>query len=252
MRFVLVHGGWHGAWCWSRTIPELQRLGHQAVAIDLPGSGELIGEDNTFDNHRDALLAVMRPGDVLVGHSGGGFAITIAANAAPEMVGHLVYLAASLPPEGGTFASALVRNGSAEPEQIIDDVMDMTKYVETGPDGKQRLTFEGAWQLFYHDCDEATARWAFERFTYGHSHDIVRTPVSVPRFWEADLPRSFIRCTQDRAQPTWYADVVSDRLGVAPLRINSSHSPFASRPAELAELLVHATSTVPVGPLKPT
>ena len=39
MRFVLVHGGFHGAWCWSRTIPELQALGHEAIAIDIPGHG---------------------------------------------------------------------------------------------------------------------------------------------------------------------------------------------------------------------
>ena len=39
MRFVLVHGGFHGAWCWSRTIPELQALGHDAIAIDVPGHG---------------------------------------------------------------------------------------------------------------------------------------------------------------------------------------------------------------------
>ena len=35
MRFVLVHGGFHGAWCWERTIGELERLGHEAVAVDL-------------------------------------------------------------------------------------------------------------------------------------------------------------------------------------------------------------------------
>jgi alpha-beta hydrolase superfamily lysophospholipase len=40
MRFVLIHGGFHGAWCWERTIPELERLGHEAIAIDLPGHGE--------------------------------------------------------------------------------------------------------------------------------------------------------------------------------------------------------------------
>ena len=41
MRFVLIHGGFHAAWCWSTTIPELERLGHEAIAIE-PGHGERI------------------------------------------------------------------------------------------------------------------------------------------------------------------------------------------------------------------
>ena len=43
MRFLLIHGGFHGAWCWDRVVPELEQLGHKAVAIDLPGHGERLG-----------------------------------------------------------------------------------------------------------------------------------------------------------------------------------------------------------------
>jgi len=34
--FALIHGAWHGAWCWEPLIPELERRGHRAVAVDLP------------------------------------------------------------------------------------------------------------------------------------------------------------------------------------------------------------------------
>ena len=44
MRFILIHGGFHGAWCWDRVVPELERLGHQALALDLPGHGERAAE----------------------------------------------------------------------------------------------------------------------------------------------------------------------------------------------------------------
>jgi pimeloyl-ACP methyl ester carboxylesterase len=47
MRFVLVHGGFHDAWCWERTVPELARLGHDAVAVDLPGHGASAAETAT-------------------------------------------------------------------------------------------------------------------------------------------------------------------------------------------------------------
>ena len=80
--------------------------------------------------------------------------------------------------------------------------------------------------------------------------DTTVTPVSVPRFWQADLPRSFIVCEQDRSMPCWLADPPAGSV--------SSSCPSTRRTRcswswshELAELLVHATTTRPVGPLIP-
>lgn len=73
MRCVFVHGGFHAAWCWERTITELEKLGHEGVAVDLPGHGARVGEESTLGNRREAIVSVLQPGDVLVGHSGGGF-----------------------------------------------------------------------------------------------------------------------------------------------------------------------------------
>jgi pimeloyl-ACP methyl ester carboxylesterase len=98
-RFVLIHGGFHGAWCWERTIPELERRGHECVAIDLPGHGARKDEPSTLADRRDAITGVLRPGDVLVGHSG-GYDVTLTADAAPHLVSHVAYLAAGLPLEG--------------------------------------------------------------------------------------------------------------------------------------------------------
>ncbi len=253
MRFVLIHGGFHGAWCWSRTIPELERLGHDAIAIDMPGHGERVHDESTNASRREAIVSVMQAGDVLVGHSGGGFDVTIAADAAPELVSHVVYLAAGLPREGRTIAEALTqRDDGTGSNNAVDEVTGMMKYLAFDPDGGMRFAdLQGAWDFFYDDCDEQTAQWAFEHLTPERLGDAGTTPVSVPHFWEAELPRSFILCLGDRSQPRWLSDLVAQRLGVDPLQIDSSHSPFLSRPAELAELLVHATTTVPVGPLVP-
>ncbi len=250
MRFVLIHGGFHGAWCWSRTIPELESLGHEAIAIDIPGHGERVQEVATMTSRLEAVLAVLQPGDVLVGHSGGGMEITRAADAAPELVSHLIYLAAALPLEGLLMQEALVyRDGSSTEGDY--DVTGMLKHLRFNQDGSMAFaTVEGAQELFYHDCDAATARWAFDRLSPEMAGDTATTPVSVPRFWEAELPRSFIVCLQDRAQPRWLADVTARRLGVEPLAIDASHSPFLSRPAELAYLLIEATATEPISPLR--
>jgi pimeloyl-ACP methyl ester carboxylesterase len=252
MRFVLVHGGFHGAWCWDRTTPELERLGHEAVAIDLPGHGEKADDTRptTVAGRVAAITEVMQAGDVLVGHSGGGFDISLAANTAPELVGHLVFLAAALPREGRTMPEAMVMD--LDGEVVADfDVTGMLQHLHFDDDGT--MTFpdvEGPRQLFFHDCDETTVQWAFARLCAERGGETSSQPLSVPRLWEAQPPRSYVRCLQDRAKPLWLSEVVTARLGVEPLTIDASHSPFLSRPAELAELLVHATTTEPVGPLR--
>src|SRR5436190_19666148 len=71
MRFVLIHGGFHGAWCWSRTIPELEALGHEAIAIDIPGHRARVHEEATLQGRLDAASSVLQPGHVLLGRSGG-------------------------------------------------------------------------------------------------------------------------------------------------------------------------------------
>ena len=253
MRFLFVHGGFHAAWCWERVVTELEVLGHEGVAVDLPGHGALVDRESTLANRRDAIVAMMQPGDVLVGHSGGGFDATLAADARPDLVAHIVYLAAALPREGRTYPEAMAMRDDQELDEGFDgDVGEMLGYLKFDDDGAMWFAdFEGAWKYFYHDCDETTARWAFDRLGPERFGDTTVTPVSVSRFWEAELPRSFIVCEQDRSMPRWLADTVTRRLGVEQLSIDASHSPFLSRPRELAELLVHATTTSPIAPLTP-
>jgi hypothetical protein len=96
----------------------------------------------------------------------------------------------------------------------------MLRFIRPNAEGRMVWTSkEGAREFFYHDCDDATV-------------DIL--------------------CEQDRAKPHWMSVQVCERLGVVPLKINASHSPFLSKPGELANLLVQATNIEPVGPLRPS
>lgn len=250
MRFILIHGGFHGAWCWRHVISELECLGHEALALDLPGHGARRAEPSTLENRGAAIVDILQPNDVLVGHSGGGFDITLAANAAPDRVGHLIYLAAGLPIEGQPLVRA---TGGA------NDTGNVDRLNETIPSTVLRQTSDGrlAWidrdaaaALFYHDCPSETVDWAFARFSPAPP-EILLDPVSLPGFWAAELPRSYILCLQDRALPFSTAMKFAGRLGVVPHFINSSHSPFFSQPRELASLLVAATQDSPVAPLQP-
>jgi len=112
MRFVFVHGGFHAGWCWEHTIAAIEGLGHEGVAVDLPGHGLRVDEESTLANRRDAIVSVLQPGDVLVSHSGGGFDATLAADAAADLVSHITYVAAALPREGRTYPEAMAMRDS--------------------------------------------------------------------------------------------------------------------------------------------
>ena len=252
MRFVLIHGGFHGAWCWQRVVPHLSALGHEAIAIDLPGHGERRRERSLLSDRRDAIVEVLQDRDVLVGHSGGGFDITLATDAQPHKVAHLIYVAAGLPIEGRPLLEA---TGGASSEGNNREIRRLNETISPSvlrANDQGRMEWvdrDAAHQLFYHDCDDATVDWAFARFSPAPP-EILTEPVSLPQFWSADLPRSYILCLQDRALPFATAMRFAGRLGVVPQVIDSSHSPFFCRPAELARLLVSATATQPVAPLQ--
>jgi pimeloyl-ACP methyl ester carboxylesterase len=255
MRFLLVHGPFHGPWCWDRTIAALARLGHDAIAITMPGHAADGGNSTTVAERRDAIVSVMEPGDELVGHSSGGYDICIAADAAPERAGHLVFLAAGLPLEGQRLISkrAVVAESTTDSDRprlsMPKDLDDLHRFMAPLPDGRVALDgFEGAYKYLYHDCDEATARSAYARLTPMASSYMLET-VSLPRLWAAQPPRSYIACRDDRVESRGKIATVAARLGVEPLIIDGSHAPFISRPDTLAATLVEAVRTRPTGPL---
>lgn len=105
--FVLVHGGWHGAWCWSRVVPLLQGEGHEVLAPALTGLGErahLATPDVDVSTHVRELVDLLETSDasdvVLVGHSYSGVVVTAVAAALPTRVSDVVYLDAFVPEEG--------------------------------------------------------------------------------------------------------------------------------------------------------
>src|SRR6266511_1690687 len=102
--FVLVHGAWHGAWCWERLAPKLRNRGHDVLAIDLPS------EDLSAGGARYAEVVTEAIGDpsddvVLVGHSLGGLTIPLVAEQRP--VARLVFLSALLPVPGRSLIDQL-------------------------------------------------------------------------------------------------------------------------------------------------
>ena len=103
--FVLIHGAWHGGWCWDELRPVLEVAGHTVATPDLPGHGDdttpIAGV--TLDAYAARVGAVIDAQSepvILVGHSMGGQVITAAAELRPDRIRALVYLCAFLPGDG--------------------------------------------------------------------------------------------------------------------------------------------------------
>ena len=92
--FALVHGAWHGSWCWDRVVPELEARGHGVVTVDLPSQTATAGMTAYRDVVLDALDGLGED-VVLVGHSLGGITVPLVGAARP--VRRVVYLTPAIP-----------------------------------------------------------------------------------------------------------------------------------------------------------
>ena len=118
--FVLVHGAWHGGWCWDEVAARLRARGATVYAPSFTGMGERAAERDRFhglETWLEDIAAVLRDGDLhdvlLVGHSFGGMVITGIADRMPERIAQLVYLDAAVPKSG---QSMMTQNPEGTPE----------------------------------------------------------------------------------------------------------------------------------------
>lgn len=124
--FVLVHGSWHGAWCWKKILPDLWSAGHRAFAVTLTGTGERahqLSPGITLRTHIDDASAVIEAEElehaIVVGHSYGGMVITALADRMPERIARLVYLDAIVPLPGESWSSTHSEQTKAQRRQAI-------------------------------------------------------------------------------------------------------------------------------------
>lgn len=184
--FLLVHGAWHGAWCWQRVLPRLMGAGHRAHAVTLTGVGErahLLHPGIDLETHITDVTAAMDAEEmdevVLVVHSYAGMLGTAVADRRPERLRHLVYLDAVLPKPGESWSST---HASATRQARIDAAQAHPLHAFPAPDPAV---------FGLSDADHA---WVQRRQTphpggpYSHALDF--DPQRV-----ASVPRSFINCT---------------------------------------------------------
>lgn len=237
--FVLVHGAWHGGWCWRRVLPSLRAAGHAAYAVTLTGCGErahLLGPGIRLQTHVDDVQGVIANEEladvVLVGHSYAGIVITGVADrllrVAPQVRLGLVYLDAVTPHPGESWSS------QHPPETVAARV--------------QAAEAAGGHSLPPPDASVfglagADREWVNRRMT-PQPFGVYRDPLDFSAARLAAVPRTFIDCTQP-ALPT--IAVMRERVrretGWRVVELATGHDPMVSAPDELAGVLLSCIDT---------
>jgi pimeloyl-ACP methyl ester carboxylesterase len=232
--FLLIHGAWHGGWCFDRLTPLLEARGHVVAAPTLPGIGgtdlELAG---TTLNGWAAFVAeqarALPEPVILVGHSRAGIAISAAAEHDPGAFVSLVYLTAFLVPSGQSMFD--VR------ESFPRDPVFEGGLSEAARGAALAISREAAIAAFYGDCAPADQDWASARLVPEPIAPMV-VPLSLSDARYGSVPRHYIECTRDRAIPIAQQRDMQAPLSCASVTtLESDHSPFLGMPERLAQAL---------------
>ncbi|MFJ4692310.1 alpha/beta fold hydrolase [Streptomyces sp. NPDC088766] len=209
---LLVHGAWHGSWCWDALRAELGAGGWTTRVVDLPSAGQ---EAGVQDDARAVLAELERIGGpaVVVAHSYGGIPVTQAVAEAGD-VAHVVYLAAYQLDVG---ESLLGHHGAPVPPE---------------PHGFQAVP-DNPVPVFYGDVPGAEADRAARRLVPQSTKSFVEPLTRAG--WHT-VPSTYVVCEHDRALPPENQETLAARSG-AVHRLACHHSPFLSMPGELAALL---------------
>jgi pimeloyl-ACP methyl ester carboxylesterase len=236
--FALMHGGQHGGWCWDLVVDELAARGHRAVAPDMP-----IGDDAAGAREWAASVAEALGDDgddvVAVAHSMGGMALPVLAGLRP--LRRMVFLGAVVPMPGMSFVEYL-----GTPEGCLAVTMPMGPDQEPDELGRGACSWATARRYFYPDVPESLARSAWERLR-ANALTVFVEPFPLDAW--PDVPSTTLVLTEDTAvSPDWQRLVSRGRLGSDLVELPGSHSPFLTRPGELAEALVRIAQTTATTP----
>lgn len=222
--FVLVHGAFHGPWCFDPLIAPLRERGIAVTAPELPLTS--LAEDaaavRTVLDRLAAERSARSEGPVLMlGHSYGGAVVTVAGN--HPIVGRLVLLCALAPDDGES------PNGG--PVEIAESFLTALR---GRPDGSLEVDAARAGELFYPDAAPAAAAAAAARLRPGNTG---RPGERIERAAWRERPTDYVVCAGDPIILPSSQRALAARTGAKVHEIPGDHSPFLARPDALAALL---------------
>ncbi len=225
---VLVHGAWHGGWCWKKLTPLLTAAGHRVYTPTLTGLGErahLAGPQVNLETHTQDILALLEMEDLrdvmLVGHSYAGMVISGVAERARPRLRSIVYLDAFVPENG---------------KSMIDYVLPERRPAMIKTGRETGFTAPIPLKVFGVTREEDLA-WAGPRIG-GQPFQTLAQPVRLARPAASGLPRAFIACTNP-ASGTFdqFANVIKKDPSWKFYDLPTGHDAMITAPQELARIL---------------
>lgn len=233
--FVLVHGMSHGAWAWDPVVPRLERAGHRALAVDLPGHGRRAHEraGASLEGYARAVAGAMAQagvsGAVLVGHSMAGAVLPRVAGLVPARIARVVFLAAVVPPDGSTL---LATHPPLAGRELLRGLARAGGGTAQYPASMARARWFGDLAPGDPRAVEALGRLTPQPWRPWTE------PVALRAFLALPLPRSYVLCLRDAAVTPARAREYAARLGVTPIEMDADHGPMLTAPDALVEVLL--------------
>lgn len=230
--YLLVHGAWHGGWCWERVARRLRTAGHRVFTPTQTGLGErchLLSGNITMETFVQDLVNVVEFEDlsdiILVGHSYGGRSVAGLADRMPQRIRRLVFLDAGLPEPGKSYLDAL----PPDRREV------RLKQAGESPGG---LSIAPPPDLDFGVVDPADAAWVRRHLT-PQPLGSYSTPVPLRNPIGNGLPCTYIRCT-DPLFPTTdpSASYAKSRKDWEYMELKTGHDAMVTAPHELSDILL--------------
>ncbi len=242
--FVLVHGAWHGGWCWRKLAPLLLGSGASVCAPTLSGLGErahlaemidpaLLDHDLHICDVAQLLEYESLTDVILVGHAYAGMVITGVAEVCPERLSHLVYINGVVPANGESMADQLVPVRGPEFAAWVQGCIERGEGFLPAPASPEEIGRR--WGI----PDPADRDWMFSK-VMPQPAAAMAGRVKLGNAAAREIPRSFIGGEEAGFQS------VADRVRAAGWRtyhLDSGHDPMISHPQELAGILLGIASS---------
>ena len=231
--YVLVHGAWHGGWCWRAVADALRAKGHRVFTPTQTGLGErkhLLSRELTLDTFVDDLTNLIEMEElqeiILVGHSFGGSPISGVADRLPDRIGHLVYLDAVVLEDGQSPFSVL-------PPEVVA--------------GRRKLVAEQGLGIaipappvtaFGIPEDHPQASWVRRHLT-PHPVGTYESALWLAHPVGNGRPRTYIHCTNPVYEPLEASrQWVRRQQGWSWQEIATAHDAMVTAPTDLARMLL--------------
>ncbi len=233
--YVLVHGAFQDASGWAAVTDILRADGHEVVAIDLPGrdAAGAAAQAVSLQDYIDTTVGAVEAADepvILVGHSFGGMTISGVAEALPNQIERLVYVAAYVPLSGESMEMLALSDTNNHFEE--------TTFVVANDYSHATLLPEHQVNVFAQDATaEQAAR--LQESMIREPLPPIATPVALTAERFGAVDKAYIRTLEDRTVSTPLQTMMIERAGIETVvDIESGHAPYLTRPDELAALLL--------------